>query len=127
MRCPLGVPQFSANDRKGGPATRLALDRDVAAHHLTEAFTDREAKPGAAVFACRSGRRLGELLEQLVHLLWGHANAGVRHCQRDPIAAVLSSLVRVNREGCHASQGSGNQGPPAGDRSRPKVGRVDRK
>ena len=38
-------------DREGRPAAGLALDRDVAAHHLTEAFADREAKAGAAVFA----------------------------------------------------------------------------
>src|SRR5271166_640594 len=39
-----GFHNSRQTDRKGGPATRLALDRDVAAHHLTEAFTDREAK-----------------------------------------------------------------------------------
>jgi hypothetical protein len=38
-------------DREGGPATGLALDRDVATHHLAEAFTDREPEARAAVFA----------------------------------------------------------------------------
>ena len=38
-------------DRERRAATRLALDRNVAAHHLAEAFADREAKAGATVFA----------------------------------------------------------------------------
>jgi hypothetical protein len=40
-------------DRKGRAATGLALNRDVAAHHLTEAPADGEAKAGAAVTAAR--------------------------------------------------------------------------
>ena len=40
-------------DCKGRAAAGLALDRDVAAHHLAEAFTDREAESGAAVLARR--------------------------------------------------------------------------
>src|SRR3974377_536553 len=45
------------------PAARLALDRNVAAHHLAEAFADREPKTGAAVFAGGGSIGLGELLE----------------------------------------------------------------
>src|ERR1700730_6007671 len=45
-------------------------------------------EPGASVFAGRRGRRLGKLLEQLAHLLRRHPDAGVRHRQRDPIAAL---------------------------------------
>jgi hypothetical protein len=33
-------------DREGRAATRRALDRDVAAHHLTKPFADREPKAG---------------------------------------------------------------------------------
>ena len=36
---------------------------------------------------------MGKLLEQLAHLLRRHADAGVGHRQRDPVAAVLLSLV----------------------------------
>src|ERR1700730_1189456 len=43
------------SDCKGGTTTGLALDRNVAAHHLTKPFTDCEAKAGATVFA-RRGR-----------------------------------------------------------------------
>ena len=48
-------------DREGRAATRLALDRNVAAHHLTEAFADREPKACAAVFARSSRESLGKL------------------------------------------------------------------
>ena len=41
--------------REGRAAAGLALDHDVAAHHLTEAFADREAQAGAAVFAGSGG------------------------------------------------------------------------
>src|SRR6516164_11797507 len=49
-------------DREGRAAAGLALDRDVAAHHLAEALADREPKAGAAVFARRRCVGLGELL-----------------------------------------------------------------
>jgi hypothetical protein len=32
-------------DREGRAAARLALDRHITAHHLAEAFTDREPRP----------------------------------------------------------------------------------
>jgi hypothetical protein len=50
----------------------------------------------SAVFARRGGGSLRKLLEQLAHLLGRHADAGVRHSQRDPIAAVLLSLTRID-------------------------------
>src|ERR1700730_2712673 len=53
------------SDCKGRTTTRLTLDRDVAAHHLTEAFTDREPEAGAAVSACGGCIGLGEFLEQV--------------------------------------------------------------
>src|ERR1700737_4417512 len=79
-------------DREGRTAARLALNRDVAAHHLTETSADGEPKPRAAVFAGRGRGSLGKLLEQLAHLLRCHANAGIRNGQRDPIAVILLSL-----------------------------------
>ena len=80
---------------------RHALDRDVTAHHLTEVPTDSEAKAGATVFA-RCGRgSLGELLEQLTHLLRCHADAGVRYRQRNPVAAVLLSLPSTDGDSTH--------------------------
>ena len=54
------------------------------AHHLAEAFTDREAQAGATVLARRGGRSLGKLLEQLAHLLRGHADASIGDRKRDP-------------------------------------------
>src|SRR6516225_9054284 len=80
-------------DREGRAAPRLALDGDVAAHHLTEPPTDGEAEAGATIFARRGRRGLGKLLEQFAHLLRCHADAGISHCERDPVAALLLSLV----------------------------------
>src|SRR5207344_3070249 len=56
-------------------------------------FSNSEAKARAAVLARRSGGSLGKLLEQLAHLLRGHADAGVGHCDRDPAEAILLPLV----------------------------------
>jgi hypothetical protein len=53
-----GFHNSRQSDREGRAATGLALHRDVAAHHLAEAFTDREAQAGATVFARRGGRSL---------------------------------------------------------------------
>src|SRR6202047_2701409 len=38
-------------DRKGRSATNLALDRDIASHHLTEASAYGEGEAGARIFA----------------------------------------------------------------------------
>jgi hypothetical protein len=40
-------------DREGRSATNLALDGDIAPHHLTEASAYNEAKAGPSVFASR--------------------------------------------------------------------------
>ena len=95
----LGFHNPWQSDREGRPAAWLALDRDVAAHHLAEAFTDRESKARATVFARRGGGSLGKLLEQLAHLLRRHADAGVGHRERDPGAAVLLSLPSGDGDG----------------------------
>ena len=87
------------SDREGRAATRLALDCNVAAHHLTEAPADGEAKARATIFARRGGGSLGKLLEQLAHLLCRHADASVSHCECDPVAPILLSLARVDRDG----------------------------
>src|ERR1700730_12428828 len=87
------------SDCKGRTTTGLALDRDVAAHHLAEPAADHETKAGAAVFARRGRGGLGKLLEKLVHLLRRHPDAGVRHRQRDPIVAALLSLNGIDRDG----------------------------
>src|ERR1700730_211351 len=57
--CLLGVLPNLHNPRhsdcKGRTTTGLALDRDVAAHHLAEPFTDHEAESGTAVLARGGG------------------------------------------------------------------------
>jgi hypothetical protein len=77
----------------------LALNRDVAAHHLTEAPADGEAKARTAVLARRGRGGLGKLLKQLVHLRHRHPDACVRHRQRDPVAAGLLFLARIDGDG----------------------------
>src|ERR1700730_6785315 len=81
-------------NRESRAAAGLALHRDVAAHHLAEAFADREAKARATIFARRSRGSLGKLLERLAHLLRCYADAGVSHREPDAVATVLLSLVR---------------------------------
>jgi hypothetical protein len=78
---------------KVDPRPGSVSTRDVPAHHLAEPPADGEAKPCAAVFARRGRGRLGKLLEQLAHLIGRHADAGVGHRQRDPVAAVLLALA----------------------------------
>jgi acyl-CoA synthetase (AMP-forming)/AMP-acid ligase II len=87
------------SDCKGRTTTGLALDGDVAAHHLTEAAADSEAKTRSTVFARRHGGSLGKLLKQLAHLLCRHPDAGIGHCQCDPVAAVLLPLRSIDRDG----------------------------
>jgi hypothetical protein len=82
------------SDRERRAATRRTLDRDVAPHHLTETPTDGEAKARATVLA----------VEQLAHLIRCHADASVGHRDRDPITAVLLSLV----SGVHCRTANGN-------------------
>src|ERR1700730_17316395 len=98
----LGGPNFHnpwQPDRKGRSATNLALDRDIASHHLTEASAYGEAEAGAAIFARRGGIGLGKILEQLTHLFRRHADAGILYRERNPIAAVLLSMMSIDRNG----------------------------
>src|SRR5262245_46010101 len=54
-----------------------SLATDVAAHHLTEPPTGHQAESRATVLTRRSRGRLGELPEQLAHLLGRQADASV--------------------------------------------------
>ena len=80
-------------DREGRSATRLALDCDVAAHHLAEALADRESKAGATVFARRRCVGLRKLLKQLTYLLRRHSNARVGDRDGNPVAAIFPVLA----------------------------------
>jgi hypothetical protein len=91
-------------DCKGRTTTGLALDRDVAPHHLAEPFADRQPKTRPAVLARRGGGSLRKLLEQLVHLLRRHADAGIGNRDRYPIAAALLSLTRIETDGAAISE-----------------------
>jgi hypothetical protein len=86
---PWELPQFSQPDRERRSATGLTLNRDIAAHHLTEAPADGEAKARAAIFARGRCIGLGEFLEELTHLCGSHADGSVSHRERDPVAVVL--------------------------------------
>src|SRR6516165_380598 len=103
-----GVPKPAVSrcskQRPYAKSAGFARHGDVAAHHLTEAPTDGEAKPGSAVFArrCRGGLR--KLLEQLAHLFRCHSDAGISNRNRNPIAAVLLSLTRIDADGAALSE-----------------------
>src|SRR3990172_1555233 len=75
-------------DGERGPLAEGALDRDLPSHHLTDVLADRQPEARAAVFAGGQGIRLVERLEQLPHLLGGHADAGVGHTEPNPGRAV---------------------------------------
>jgi hypothetical protein len=80
------------SDRKGRAMAGLARHRDVAAHHLTKAPANGEAKTRATVFARRGGRSLGKLLEQLAHLFRRLSNATERHGMVSVESICLPSL-----------------------------------
>src|ERR1700730_19186863 len=90
--------------REGRSADRLALDRDVAAHHLTKAPADREPEARTTVLARGGGGGLGKLLEQLAHLLLRHADAGVGNRDDETVAAIVLSLPRVDGDGAMAGE-----------------------
>ena len=76
------------HDREGRALTGRALDRDLAAQHPAELPGDRQAEPGAAVVARGRGFGLGERLKQLAELRLGHADAGIRDLELEPVALV---------------------------------------
>ena len=76
------------------PLPGLALDADVAAHHLAEAAADDEAEAGPAVAPRGGGVGLGEGLEEPRLLLGRHADAGVADAEDDLGRARRRSLAR---------------------------------
>ncbi len=73
---------------------RLAVDRHGAAEQGGEALGDGEAQAGAAEIAGGGGIGLGESLEQLAHLLLGHADAAVRDAEQHVAVAGRMGLAR---------------------------------
>jgi hypothetical protein len=73
---------------EGRTFPQLALHADVTAHEPAQAPGDRQAQAGAAVLAGRGGIRLGEVLEQLAHLLGRQADAAVTNPEGQPVVAV---------------------------------------
>jgi hypothetical protein len=53
-------------DREGRAVAGLALDRDIAAHHLTKASADGEPKSSAAVFARCGFRRAADYVDKIL-------------------------------------------------------------
>src|SRR5262245_34135377 len=75
-------------DREGRSPTRLALNRNVATHHLTKAAADRESKTCAAVLPGRGRGSLRKLLEELADLLLRHADPCVGYGDHDPVPTI---------------------------------------
>jgi hypothetical protein len=67
---------------------RLAGHSHVAAHQARELAGDGEPQPSAAKAPRGQGIGLGKFLEQLGLLLGCHSNAGIGHCEFDPIRAI---------------------------------------
>ncbi len=100
---------------KHAALSRLALEPDVAAHHLHQPLADGEPEPGAAVSARDRRIGLAERPEEAIALLAGEADAAIGHgeAEADPITrsverrhhhshpAVLRELDRVPHEVGH--------------------------
>src|SRR5947208_449869 len=71
-------------NREGRSLARFAMHGDIAAHHLAKLPRDGEAQAGAAVRARRQVRRRRKYLEQLLHLVGCHADAGIADAKLDP-------------------------------------------
>src|SRR5690242_16497003 len=66
-------------DRDGGAAADLTVQRDSAAVQLDEALRQRQAEPRPLEFAIERGVELVERAEDLVEILARDADAGVAH------------------------------------------------
>src|SRR5262249_45574829 len=88
------------SNREGRSPTRLALDRNVATHHLTKAAADRESKTCAAVLPGRAGGSLRRLLKDLADLFLRHADPSVGYGDHDPVPAI--QLLQLRGDGDRA-------------------------
>src|SRR5260370_41381151 len=85
--------------RKGGALPGLALDADFSFHQLDETVCNGESKTGPTVLAGNRRIRLGELLEQVLLLLCGDANAFVADLELNPVFPLYLDLIRVRGDG----------------------------
>ena len=93
-----GLDPRGQADGEGRALAELALDGDIAAHHLAETAADRESEPRAAVLA-RGGRiGLHEFLEQPADLLGRHPDAGVGDRHRDLCASPVRDACHFDRD-----------------------------
>ena len=78
---------------EGGALAGVALDPDLAAQQLGQAFADGQAQPGAAVVASGGGVHLLERLEQAALLVQRDADAGVAHGEmQQPLLRVAEEI-----------------------------------
>src|SRR5207247_675599 len=74
-----GADSYPDRAEEGAAGPRLAFEPDTPAHQLDQPAADSETEPGAAVLARGAHVGLGERLEDLRGLLFGHADSGVLH------------------------------------------------
>src|SRR5262249_42721910 len=74
--------------RKHRALARLACHGHVAAHHARELAGESKSQPRPTIAACGQRICLGEVLEQFLLLLGGHADAAVRDGKLDPVATI---------------------------------------
>ena len=81
-------------EMEGGAFAGIALDPDLAAHQLGQAFADGQAQPGAAVVASGGGIHLLERFEEAVLPVQRDADAGVAHGEMEqPLFRVAEKSV----------------------------------
>ena len=88
-------------EMEGGAFAGVALDPDLAAQQLGQAFADGQAQAGAAVVARGGGIHLLEGLEQPVLPVQRDADAGVAHREmKQPLFGMAEEIgVRLLAEG----------------------------
>src|SRR5439155_11077932 len=70
------------------PASRTAVDHQLAVMGLDQALADRQPEAGAAVEACRASVGLAERLQGPLQLLGAHADAVVLDFEGEPAGRV---------------------------------------
>ena len=62
----------------------FAADVDAAAQHLAKPLADRESKARATIFTGGGGIGLGKFVEDMIQLLFRHADTGILHGKHQP-------------------------------------------
>src|ERR1039458_5894057 len=87
------LPARRQADREAGAASRFALYRNIAAHHLAKLLAERQPQTGAVVLPGGGAIHLREGLEQLAQVLPADPDAGIADVHFGPLAIPNAHLV----------------------------------